>query len=912
MMQHTKKASLSRQIIVLTLLLATGYSSQLLAHAEHDRGRFVATSGVDQGRCDSPLRPCRTISYAIAQANKGDKVLVADGSYALGEVNELFMLTGDIVPVLGGFNKFDHFQSQAPQLNRTVLTGVPVEYAKKLSERGFVVLSDGKAVNQVAFKQLQQVQAELQQSQTETPCVNGKAGAFPCKNIDLVSHVALGDFSLKPGAANDIWGHVDLNTGTEYAIIGLENGTAVMSLADPAKPVEVGAIAGKTTVWRDIKVLQFFDTTQQRWRAYAYVSSEATDKIQIIDLSQLPHSIRLVAADPATDTAHNVYISHVDYTTNTTLDGLQPLLHIVGQRAVGGAFTSYSLKNPEKLQSLFAHSSATRDEYTHDAASMVVNDSRAQQSCNNSRCTVLMDFNEKSVKLWNISELNTAKALADLTYSNAEYVHSGWWSEDKRFVFVHDELDESRRGLNTTVRVLNVDSLNNPVLVKEWSGPSRAIDHNGYTRGNRYYISNYQRGTTILDISNPAEPVEVGYFDSYPASDGAAFNGVWGTYPYLPSGLIISSDINSGLYVLRDQTKNSAAGQVFFAQAKTQVTAGAPVEVVVRRPQGSGAVSVAYETQTGQSQAETLASGRLSWAADDHQDKTIRFTLPEAAALPQNLLYIRLFDPQQGLSLGSPSYQWLSLKSSEPAYGAAGFVVSTASVDENSAMLTLKLNRFGGDAGPIQLRYQLQDGTALAGRDMAAVSGEVSWTDGDNSEKTIQVPVLDNQKLDGDRQFKVVLSAISGALLADGAQVLVTIVDNERNSVPVLTGETRLQANPGQTVLMRVNATDVDGDVLSYNWQQSSGPAVVLTGSQSVEAGFVAPAQAAELAFKLVVNDSRGGSAELVVNVSVRAVSPPPIVGGGGGGSSGGAAYWWLCLAPLCGWRLRQSLRLSS
>jgi len=235
-------------------------------------------------------------------------------------------------------------------------------------------------------------------------------------------------------------------------------------------------------------------------------------------------------------------------------------------------------------------------------------------------------------------------------------------------------------------------------------------------------------------------------------------------------------------------------------------------------------------------------------------------------------------------------------------------VQRAASVDENSGVLTLKLNRVGGAAGPIQLRYQLQDGTALAGRDMTAVSGDISWADGDSSEKSIQVPVLDNQRLDGDRQFKVLLSAISGALLADGAQVLVTIVDNERNSLPVLNGETRLQANPGQTVLMRVNATDADGDVLSYNWQQSSGPAVALTGNQSFEASFVAPAQAAELAFKLVVNDSRGGSAELLVNVSVRAVSPPPI--DSGGGSSGGAAYWWFCLAPFCGWRLlKQRLR---
>jgi choice-of-anchor B domain-containing protein len=94
-------------------------------------------------------------------------------------------------------------------------------------------------------------------------------------------------------------------------------------------------------------------------------------------------------------------------------------------------------------------------------------------------------------------------------------------------VFIHDELDERDHGLNTTVRVMNVDNLKQPVIVKEWTGPTGAIDHNGYTRGNRYYISNYQRGTTILDITNPANPVEAGFFDSFPSSDSVGHLSVF-------------------------------------------------------------------------------------------------------------------------------------------------------------------------------------------------------------------------------------------------------------------------------------------------------------------------------------------------------------------------------------------------
>ena len=57
----------------------------------------------------------------------------------------------------------------------------------------------------------------------------------------------------------------------------------------------------------------------------------------------------------------------------------------------------------------------------------------------------------------------------------------------------------------------------------------------------------------MLDISNIEEKsiTEVGYFDTYPDNDMAAFNGVWNVYPYFPSGNIIVSDINSGFFVIR-------------------------------------------------------------------------------------------------------------------------------------------------------------------------------------------------------------------------------------------------------------------------------------------------------------------------------------------------------------------------
>lgn len=275
---------MSKIVQALILTISFILTGQVIAHSEHDKARFVAENGNNTSLCDNVLRPCASIEYAVQQANKGDKILVAAGSYSIDSVNELFYLQSALVPVMGGYNRFDHYQSQSPHSNITKLKNIPSQLADGLRQQGFNIIADGistfeqpedsfgKNTSQVQLKSKLSSYAKLSKKQTDLNCVDNKAGDFNCLNMDLLAHIPLGDFSSTPTAANDIWGHVDLNDGSEYALIGLKNGIAVINVTNPSSPEEVGTIAGKSSSWRDVKVYQYFDTNDNEYKAYAYAT----------------------------------------------------------------------------------------------------------------------------------------------------------------------------------------------------------------------------------------------------------------------------------------------------------------------------------------------------------------------------------------------------------------------------------------------------------------------------------------------------------------------------------------------------------------------------------------------------------------------------------------------------------------
>ena len=744
------------------------------AAADESTLRYVAEQGQDQGDCALPVRPCRTVQYALSVAGKTDEIRVASGAYEVRDLEDASYVVHGSVAVLGGFDRFDHFLTQAPDRNPTTLIGVPLEFREALRAQGFHVIVDRKGLDRLRRAALGAMSA----SAVDMACENHRAGAHACDSVDLLSHVALADMAAQPRDGADVWGFVDLNTGREYALIGVTNGLATFDVTDPRAPFEVGHVWGVGSVWRDVKVLQRFDAVAGRWRSHAYVSTDAGGRLQVIDLTGLPNRARL-ARTRSEHSIHNVYVSNVEPATGIPVDesAAPPLLYALGASATRGAFVAYDLGDPLEPRRV----STSTGGYSHDAASMLA---QGVPACGPQveRCPVLFDFNEDTFDLYDMSDAQAPRLLSSTTYEGAAYVHSGWPTEDGRHVFVHDELDElygtGTGEVRTLVRVFDLADPGAPALATTWSGSTAAIDHNGYVRGNRYFMSNYARGLTVLDITSPADPVEVGYFDTYTIDDKTRFTGAWGVYPFLPSGNVLISDIAGGLYVLGDNTRVSEHGRIGFTAATFGGREGNEVSVSVARTDGTaGQVSVDYALIPASADATDLvaSSGTLEWAAGRGGVRTI--TLPLVAderSEPIESVFVRLVNPRGGAVLADTGLASVFIGDAG-ASPTVGFAQTRIAVEEAAQRAIATVHRAGSPLGAVSVSYAVHAGTATPSDDYRSPPGDrLSWGDGDATPRTIVMPIVRDAVDEIAERFEVRLSSPSGATLGD-ATLAVTV-----------------------------------------------------------------------------------------------------------------------------------------
>ena len=472
----------------------------------------------------------------------------------------------------------------------------------------------------------------------------------------------------------------------------------------------------------------------------------------IIDLRSLPNEISVAASDNSDISAHNVYLSNVDYSLGVALNGVDPFLHIAGSNRNGGAFNTYRLDNPIEPESVYSNESSSRSNYSHDVSSMVVTDDRKDTQCvaAGPHCEIFFDFNEDNFQIWDKTQNSAPARLSTTSYPKVSYVHSGWYTEDKQVVLVHDELDEMDYGLNSTVRLFELSDFGSPSLLSTWTGPTGAIDHNGFVRGNRYYMSNYTRGVTVLDISDTSNPVDIGFFDTFPVSDNTSFNGAWGVYPYLPSGVVLVSDISSGLYIVRDNTVQPSQGSASFDALTYLVEEGESATISVDRNGGSaGDVSVKWEILAGATDGSdiTLDSGTFNWSEGESQSQSISIPVAsDTRGEPKESFFVRLYDPAGSMSLESPSIAVVSVEASEGTVDENQLPVVDAGSDQTvDAETTVSLQGSATDADSTDLTYRWEQlsGTAVSITQADSATAEFT-APGEAAELSFKLTVTDD------------------------------------------------------------------------------------------------------------------------------------------------------------------------
>ncbi len=373
----------------------------------------------------------------------------------------------------------------------------------------------------------------------QTPCVSGEAGGYECFGYDLMSHLPLSTFN-SPGA-NDSWGWTDPDNGNEYVLMGLEDGTAFIDISDPVNPIYLGKLPSfsGTIVWRDIKV----------YENYAFVVSEASGHgMQIFDLTKL----RNVTNPPATFT-EDAHYGGFSNAHNIVINEDTGFAYAVGTNTFGGGAHFVNIQDP--LNPVAAGGFAA-DGYVHDAQVITYNGPDTDYT--GSEIFVGSNGSEQVVSLVDVTNKVSPQGISTLTYSNVGYTHQAWFTEDHRYLLLGDEFDESNVGFNTRTIVFDMLDLDNPVEAFSYFGETSAIDHNGYVKGDNYYLANYAAGFRDIDISDIANGnmSEVGFFDTYPANNDANYNGVWNVYPFFPSGNIMINDRSEGFFLVRSNLLN--------------------------------------------------------------------------------------------------------------------------------------------------------------------------------------------------------------------------------------------------------------------------------------------------------------------------------------------------------------------
>jgi len=326
---------------------------------------------------------------------------------------------------------------------------------------------------------------------------------------------------------NDVWGYTWGDK--EYAVVGSNTAINIVDVTDCGNPVVVSSwVDGGSKIWRDFK----------DYRDYVYgVCDSCSEGLQIISKAN-PVDSTWQHTDNFTR-AHNIFI-----------DKKSGRLYVAGIVPNNYGLQVYDLnENPTDPPLLATINFRDWDDdavtsgsnwYVHDV--YVRND------------TAYCSHGNKGHASWDMSDLTDIKLLGD--YDDTGYNHSSWTHDELPLEYVAREVPNGMEmqvyDISDMLDITPITAFSHTIHTPTTSAP-RSTPHNPFYRHDRLYVSNYHDGLKVYDLSDPEDPMILAYYDTYDVNNGnySGYEGCWGTYPYLPSGCLLASDISFGLHTLK-------------------------------------------------------------------------------------------------------------------------------------------------------------------------------------------------------------------------------------------------------------------------------------------------------------------------------------------------------------------------
>lgn len=337
--------------------------------------------------------------------------------------------------------------------------------------------------------------------------------AQDARNLDMLDHwYAPG---LQPDGTtpfySEVWGFVQ--NGIEYAVIGSQNGTHIVEISAQGTCTErafiQGAAHGAGITNRD-----FMDHA-----GYLYsICDQGFSTLQIIDLHQLPAAAPVVYdSDTLFARAHTVWIDH-------------PMHKMYIGGPSGYAMKVFDVTNPVNPVLQYTH---TQQGYIHDM--YVRND------------TAFLNAAYEGLQVYHFGNMAMPTYYGGMTgYPDAGYNHSGKLSADGKWYVFADETPGKKVKL---YYVNDLTDLQQTAFMFSGMGDANTTAHDPIFWNDYVFVAYYFDGLVVFDVHDKQRPQKIAWFDSY-AGPNLTFNGVWGVY-VLPSGKVLISDRQNGLYVLK-------------------------------------------------------------------------------------------------------------------------------------------------------------------------------------------------------------------------------------------------------------------------------------------------------------------------------------------------------------------------